>query len=163
MNTNVREQVSVFKLAGFDGYIGLSGGTHIPILKYSQRASNLHKGFKLNVLARTYIVTVNHLRQILGSINGHPGTWNNTTLILFDRFICSVHNGKLNEDYEFKLYEKDVDIKIQHITYKCGSWYIMNIYHGHVQFLPFVSQSDWSQSGRMWSVILESCRVAFIC
>ena len=36
MNTDVREQESIFKLADFDGYICSSDGTHIPMLKCSQ-------------------------------------------------------------------------------------------------------------------------------
>ena len=67
LNTDIREQESVFKMAGFDGCIGLSDGTHIPMLKCSQWASNSHKGFKLNVPARTNNVTVDHSRRILGS------------------------------------------------------------------------------------------------
>ena len=112
-------------MASFDGCVGSSVGTHIPVLKFSQWANNIHKGFKLNVTARTYNVTVDHSRRILGSTTGHPGTWNDKTLILFDDFICSVNNGKLHEDYEFKLYEKDVDNKIQQITYKCV-WFMVD-------------------------------------
>ena len=75
--------------------------------------------------ARTCYVTVDHLQRILGSTAGHPGMWNDKTLILFDDFICSVNNGKLHEDYEFKLYEKDVDNEIQQITYK-GVWFMVD-------------------------------------
>ena len=103
VNTDVKIQESVFKLAGYDGCIGSSDTTHIPMLKFSQWASNLHKGFKLSAPARTYNLTVDHSRRILGSTTGRPGTRNDKTLILFDDFICNVHKGKLYEDYEFKL------------------------------------------------------------
>ena len=33
LNTYVREQESIFKMAGFDGCIGLTDATHIPMLK----------------------------------------------------------------------------------------------------------------------------------
>ena len=157
LNTDVREQESVFKMAGFDGCIGSSDGTHIPMLKCSQWASNSHKGFKLNVPARTYNVTVDHSRRILGSTTGHPGTWNDKTLILFDDFICDVHKGKIYEDYEFKLYEKDVDGKVHQITYKCV-WFMVD--DGYLSWSCTVSPgangttyemirfSEWSESMR---------------
>ena len=104
MNTDIRKQESIFKLAGFDGCIVLSDGTHIPTLKCSQWASNLHKGFKLNLQTRTYNITVDHLRKIRGSTTRHPGTWNNKPLILFDEFICSVHNGKFKPLSPFSFY-----------------------------------------------------------
>ena len=125
LNTDVKVQESVFKLAGFDGCIGSSDGTHIPMLKCAQWASNLHKGFKLNVPARTYNVTVDHSRRILGSTSGHPGTWNDKTLILFDDFISSVHKGKRYKDYEFKLYEKDINGTVHQIVYK-GVWFMVD-------------------------------------
>ena len=36
LNTDIIEQVSIFKLAEFDGCIGSSYGTHIPMFEYSQ-------------------------------------------------------------------------------------------------------------------------------
>ena len=47
MNRNVKEQESVFRQAGFNGCIGFSDGTHMPVLKCAQwlltitRVSNL--------------------------------------------------------------------------------------------------------------------------
>ena len=75
----------------------------------------------MNVPARTYNVTVDHSRRILGSTTGHPDTWNDKMLVLFDDLICNVHHGKLYKDYEFKLYEKDVNGKVHQIEYK-GVW-----------------------------------------
>ena len=75
----VTEQEKIFALAGFNGCIGSSDATHIPMLKCPHWAHNNHKGFKLNVPARTYNVTVDHSRRILGSTAGHPGTWNDKT------------------------------------------------------------------------------------
>ena len=36
INRNVNEQESIFRMAGFNGCIGSSDGTHIPMLKCSQ-------------------------------------------------------------------------------------------------------------------------------
>ena len=124
-NIDIEKQESVFKMAGFDGCIGSSDGTHIPMLNCAQWASNVHKGFKLNVPARTYNVTVDHSRRIIGSTTGHPGTWNDKTLILFDDFICNVHKGKLYNDYEFQLYEKDINGTVHQVVYK-GVWFMVD-------------------------------------
>ena len=60
LNTDAKEQESIFELSEFYRCIGSSDGTHILILKYLQWAKTIHKGFKLNVPARTYNVTVDH-------------------------------------------------------------------------------------------------------
>ena len=87
MNRNLNDQESIFALVGFNGCVGSSDGTHVPMLKCSQWAANNNKGFKLNVPARTYNVTVDHSRRILHSTTGHPGTCNDKTLILFDDYL----------------------------------------------------------------------------
>ena len=125
ISRNLNEQESLFKQAGFNGCIGSSDATHVPMLKCSQWASNCHKGFKLNVPARTYNVTVDHSRRILQSTTGHPGTWNDKTLILFDEYISGVHDGKIHNDFIFHLLEKDDNNKIIEVAYK-GVWFIVD-------------------------------------
>ena len=78
---NVMHQEQIFSQAGFNGCIGSSDVTHIAMLKCPQWAHNIHKGFKLNVPAQTYNLTVDHKHRILGSTMGHHGTWNDKTLI----------------------------------------------------------------------------------
>ena len=95
LNRDVSEQERIFQQAGFDGCIGSSDATHIPMLKCPHWAQIAHKGFKLSVPARTYNATVDHSRRILGITMGHPGTWNDKTLILFDELICNVKNSKI--------------------------------------------------------------------
>ena len=125
INRQLTEQQSIFAQAGFNGCVGSSDGTHVPMLKCTQWASNSNKGFKLNVPARTYNVTVDHSRRILHSTTGHPGTWNDKTLILFDEYICGVHGGTVHHDYIFHLYEKDDEGNIVEIAYQ-GVWFIVD-------------------------------------
>ena len=125
LNRDIAVQESVFRNAGFNGCIGSSDGTHIPMLKCAQWACNNHKGFKLNVPARTYNVTVDHSRRILASTTGHPGTWNDKTLILFDEFITGVHTGSIHKDFIFHLKEKDADGKVVDVAYR-GVWFIVD-------------------------------------
>ena len=95
------------------------------MLKCSQWAANNNKGFKLNVPARTYNVTVDHSRRILHSTTGHPGTWNDKTLILFDDYICGVNEGIIHHDYILHLFEKNDQGEIVEIAYK-GVWFIVD-------------------------------------
>ena len=66
----------------------------------------VHQGGKSKYATRTYNITVNHRRRILGTTKEHPGSWNNKTLVLFDIFIRDVKLGKIIQDNIFKLLER---------------------------------------------------------
>ena len=125
LETPINERESIFRLAGFNGCIGSSDATHIPLLSCPYWAQNNHKGFKLSHPARTYNVTVDHTKRILGTTGGHPGTWNDKTLVLFDKLITKVKNGELYNDYEFKLYERNTVGEIVEVVYK-GVWFMVD-------------------------------------
>lgn len=125
INTHVSEHHKVFDLAGFTGCIGSSDATHVPMLKCPHWATNNHKGFKLNVPGRTYNVTVNHSRRILASTPGHPATWNDKTLILFDTLICDVHKGIIPNEFHFELFEYNRNGEVVKANYK-GVWFIVD-------------------------------------
>ena len=95
------------------------------MLKCPHWAHNSHKGFKLSVPARTYNVTCNHSRRILGTTMGHPGTWNNKTLLLFDSLIMDVKNGKIPENFEFELYERKENGETAKVRYS-GVWFMVD-------------------------------------
>jgi hypothetical protein len=46
---------------------------------------------------------VNHRRQILHSTTGHPGRWNDKTLVRFDSFMADLRNGAFNNTMSFEL------------------------------------------------------------
>ena len=78
--------------------------------------------------ARTYNATADHSIRILGSTMGHPGTWNDKTLILFDEFICNVKNVKTPNDYTFTLKEINERGQIVEALYE-GVWFMVdNVY-----------------------------------
>ena len=64
----------------------------------------LHKGFKFSTLSRTYNMTIVHTCQILGSTYGHPKTWNDKTLIMFNELVCNINDGTILNDFEVMLY-----------------------------------------------------------
>ena len=79
------------------------------MLKCANWARNIHKEPKIHVPSRTYNVTVTHSRQIIGSTIGHPGTFNDKTVVMFDRLLGEMHNNHLKDDHQFTLLEKDAN------------------------------------------------------
>ena len=116
---------NLFTIAGFNGCIGSSDGTHIGLLCCPSWAFHNHKGFKLAIPSRNYNATVSHWKQIMGTTFGHPGTWNDKSLILFDDLIKNIHEGKLLADNEFKLLELDKEGNVVEITY-IGVWFLVD-------------------------------------
>ena len=125
----------IFRLAGFNGCMGSSDGTHIGMLCCPSWAFHNHKGFKLAMPSRNYNATVTHWKQILGTTCGHPGTWNDKSLILFDELIQGVHEGKFMAKEEFKLFELNKDRIVEEVTYQgawlvhCGQWLFELVNH----------------------------------
>ena len=81
VKTSVGERESLFRSAGFNGCMGSSDATHVGMLACPQWAQTEHKGFKLNIPSRTYNVTVDHTRKVIGTTCGHPATWNDKTIV----------------------------------------------------------------------------------
>jgi len=124
-NTNVSIFEKIFAMAGFNGACGSSDGTHIGMLQCPSWASVGHLGHKLATPSRNYNATVTHSHQILGTTCGHPGTWNDKTLIMYDDLIRGVKEGQHYSTNEFKLLELDKDKKEIEVTYQ-GAWFIVD-------------------------------------
>ena len=125
INTHVSSQESVFRMAGFNGCIASSDATHVGMQSCASWAHIMHKGFKLNSPSRTYNATVTHSRKILGTTSGHPATWNDKTLVLFDPLINNVNNGVIPDNFEFMLYERNNEGSIVEVTFK-GMWFMVD-------------------------------------
>ena len=71
-------------IAGLSGAIGSMDATHVIIenCRYGLRIS--HKSHKLNKAARSYNIVANHRRRILSSTRGHPCSWNDKSIVLFE-------------------------------------------------------------------------------
>ena len=110
---------------GFDGCLGSSDGTHIPLLSCPTWASNSHKGHELNCRARTFNVTVTHARQILSVTQGYPSTWNDKTLIMMDGFYEIIKSGKSTDKRIFELYKYNDKCEIIKVKY-AGAWFIVD-------------------------------------
>ena len=104
--TDISTFEEIFVAAGFNGCIGSTDATNIRMLKCANWASINHKGHKLNIPSRTYNITAIHWRQILDSTFGHSCTWNDKTVILYDKLVVGVKDGDLFAKKEFVLYLK---------------------------------------------------------
>jgi hypothetical protein len=102
-----------YRDAGFPGCIGSTDATHIPLERVSCGIRQGHLGYKMSCTARTYNLTVNHRRQILHSTTGHPGRWNDKTLIRFDSFMTELQKGALNSTMLFELRKHSVNAQVE--------------------------------------------------
>jgi hypothetical protein len=100
----LRECESEYRKAGFPGCIGSTDATHITLEKVRFGIRQPHLGFKSSQTTRTYNVTVNHRRKILHSTTGHPGRWNDKTLVRFDGLMHQLREGDLNSSMSFNLH-----------------------------------------------------------
>ena len=161
MKQNERNKI-LFDMAGMNGCLGSSDATYVSMLKLSSWASIGHKGFKLNLPARTYNLTVSHSKQILSTTTGHPATWNDKTIVLFDQLLCGVHNGDLFDKNEFTLYEYDTNGNIVEVKYK-GCWFMVD--NGYLSWsctVPPVKDASTYETIR-FSEWLESMRKQVEC
>ena len=147
----------LFAQAGMNGCIGSGDGTHIMMLNCPSWAANSHKGFKLNLPARTYNLTVSHTKLILCSTTGHPSTWNDKTLVLYDELLSGVHDGTKYNDHVFKLLERKSNGEIIEVEYQ-GVWFMVD--NGYLDWsctVPPVKDATTYQTIR-FSEWLESMR-----
>ena len=106
-------------------------------------------------------MTVNHRRQILHSTTGHPGRWNDKTLIRFDSFMTDLHSGAFNNTMSFDLQSKvtDQDGGEEQTTRRINGAYVIvdNGYLDWSSTVPPIKNSN-SRAELRFSQWLESLR-----
>jgi hypothetical protein len=55
--------------------------------------------------------------MILSTTWGHPGRWNDKTLVLFDDFVCGLKDGTILSDMELQLFEPDISGNMIAVTW----------------------------------------------
>lgn len=152
-----RTHMHEFSAAGMPGACGSSDATHVVHENCTWRLRRMHKGHKSKFCTRTYNITVNHRRRILGTTRGHPGSWNDKTLVLFDTFIRGIKRGDILNDHVFYLNEYDSDGQVVKVMYK-GVWIIVdNGYHAWATTVPPFTNTGYQDEIR-WSEWVESMR-----
>ena len=105
-SVDIEKHMDEFKLAGMPGACASSDAMSIVHEMCSHQLQRMHKGFQTKHPTRTYNLTVNHRREILATTNGHPGSLNDKTLVMYDEFVLGIKNGSILDDYEFELLER---------------------------------------------------------
>ena len=157
LTLNMEQHKRLFSAAGMNGCIGSGDATNISMLNCPSWASITHKGFKLNLPARTYNITCTHSKIILCSTTGHPSTWNDKTVVLYDPLVSGVHDGLKYADETFTLLEKTKDGEVKEVEYS-GAWFMVD--NGYLDWsctVPPVKNAVTYQSIR-FSEWLESMR-----
>ena len=95
-----------FEMAGMPSTHASSDATSIIHEMCAWRLRRIHKDGKSKHPTRTYNMTVNHRQRILGTTRGHPGSWNEKTVVLFDTYIKAIKRGEILQDNIFTLLEK---------------------------------------------------------
>jgi hypothetical protein len=146
-----------FALAGFPGCIGSMDASHVCLERVEFRLRQPHLANKLHTTARSYNIVTNHRRRILSTTEGHPATWNDKTLVRFDRFVMGLKKGKYHSNLRFKLYAYDGNGNVIERTY-CGAWLLVdNGYHNWgITIPPFKRSMDRAEI--RFSQWLESMR-----
>ena len=151
-----RDHLTEFEMAGMPGCVGSWDGTHVVHERCSARLSRLHKGCKSKNPTRTFNLGVNHRRRILATTKGHPGAWNDKTLVLFDEFLTKVKSGETLEDVEFELLEESGGV-VRAVTYR-GVWTVVD--NGYLSWAITVPPFTHTQNRKeiRWSEWIESMR-----
>ena len=108
-SVEIKEHMLEFEMAGLPGACGSTDATTIIHEMCSHRLQRIHKGFKTKHPTRTYNLTANHRRQILGTTTGHPGSFNDKTVVMFDEFVSNIKSGAILDDCIFELLERQGD------------------------------------------------------
>jgi len=145
-----------FAEAGFSGACDSTDCTKLlsERIRYNLRNNHVDKN---NQTSRTFSLTANHRRRILHSTWGGPGRWNDQTMVRFDQFILGIRDGKVLEDVEFELLERDRNGNVVTIKYR-GGYVICD--NGYLRWSctvpPFKVTNDETEI--RWSKWLESMR-----
>ena len=153
----LQECEKAYRIAGFPGCIGSTDATHIPLEKVSFTIRQGHLGYKMSATTRTYNLTVNHKRQILHSTTGHPGRWNDKTVVRHDDFMDQLRRGSFDDMMRFVLLTTDDEGNQQEIQMKGAYVIVDNGYLAWSTTVPPLKDSI-NRSEIRFSQWLESLR-----
>ena len=108
---------------------------------YTWRLRRLHEGGKYKHPTQRYNMTVNHCQRILGTTKGHPGSWHDKTVLLFDTLVKAIKHDDILQDNEFRLLEVRDDVVLK-VKYR-RMWVVADsgYHYWSVTALPFKSPS----------------------
>ena len=160
--TNMKNHFEVLQKAGQPACACFSDATNIVCEKVEHSLKNNHTGYKQSTTARTYNLTVTIERRIMNSTSGHPARWNDQSVSYFDNYIMSIKEGKLFNDHDFKLLERNLNGEIVEVKYKGVYLLVDNGYHKWVSLIPPMKVAS-KRSDVRWSMWVESLRKVVEC
>lgn len=145
--------MSEFSKAGLDGALCSADATHIVWDRCPFKMKNQNAGPKEKNSARAFEISVNHRRKILASTVGLPGRWNDKTVVRFDGFLTSIHEGLKYDDVTYELYNRNGS----KTSYR-GAWALVD--GGYLSWSCLIPpyKSTSSAPALRWSRWLESMR-----
>ena len=153
---NIAADRNDYGLAGFPGAVGSLDATHVVMERCAMSNYIHHKGFKMSCPTRTYNMPVNHRRHIISTTTGAPGSWNDKSVVRFDRLAMDMRTP-IYDHLSFDLYEKNDKGETVTQTYVGGYFISDNGYQPWSIFIPPFKRSDTVEELE-WSKWLESVR-----
>ena len=86
----VEQHMDEFTRAGMPGAFASMDATHIVHERCKWKYKRAHTGHKSKNPTRSYNLMVNRRRRILASTKGHPGSFNDKTLVMFDELLNDI-------------------------------------------------------------------------
>jgi len=113
--------------------------------------------FKLPHPSRSYNTTVNYRRKILHTTSGHPGRWNDKSIVMYDKLACDLLHNNVFSSQSFFLYEPTSDGKYLKRWYSGGYLIVDNGYLDWPVLVPPL-KSYINRKELRWSKWVESLR-----
>jgi Plant transposon protein len=153
----VSTQQGDYAKAGLHGAVGSTDATHVSCDRIPVAVINQHRGYKLATPARTYNLTCDHRHRILHTTRGHPATFNDKSLIRYDRFANQIKDGSILDDcfFELKYWKASGAIGTRKFH---GAWLLVD--NGYLEWsVTIPPKKDPSTFGELkFSEMLESMR-----
>ena len=142
----------VYARMGLPGCIGSTDCVHIRWERCPAGGRSIHKG-KEGYPTLSYEVTVDHSKRIIACTQGHPGARNDKTIVKFDGFVSSIHDGTLYSDVEYELLDEEGVPKPQKGAYLIvdggyHKWKCMQCPMKHTSKMKEALWSKWVESVR---------------
>ena len=151
-DTEMKESMSEYSKAGFEGCFGSTDGVHVSWDRCHSQQKQLHTG-KEKYPTVAWNVTVNHKRWIMSVTKGFYGSYNDKTIVKYDNFLTSIHNKELYEDVKFNLRKRDGTI----LNLK-GAWVLCDGGYHRWRCMQCPVKDGSSVEERRWSKWAESMR-----
>ena len=144
--------MSEYTTAGFAGCIGSTDGVHVSWDKCHAQQRQLHTG-KEKYPTVAWNVTVNHRRWIMAVSKGFYGSYNDNTIVKYDKFITDIHEKKKYQDVTFTLHKRNGEDSILK-----GAWILCDGGYHRWRCMQCPNRDGSSLAERRWSKWAESLR-----